>query len=910
MTFPRILLAGIFILTFNYAGFSQLPKDFYDQVYANGYQFPVSMEFSADNQLYIATKKGEIFVIDSSGAKLDQPLLDLSEEITAWNDHGMLDFALDPDFTSNGYIYLLYSVDPHYLEYYGTPSYSSSSTIINEPTIGRVTRYQADPSTQFTTIIPDSRKILLGESWNTGIPLIYEFHGLGTLLAANDRTLLISTGDATSNAGADIGGDSHGTMASKALELGIISEDMDIGSYRSQYKGAYSGKILRIDAATGDGLPSNPFYDPKQARAPISRIWALGFRNPYRIVLQPETGSHYAADGAPGIILVGDVGNGAWEELNVVTKGGQNFGWPIMEGIDLNWSFWTADVPADPLSPNPLFQTDSCDQAFFNFRTLFVRDNALDTILPLNPCSDSISIPIEFLTSESLPIIAWSNALWNQPTRAIVPDFRITDGVAEGLEVTETRSAVSSEAFDGYSSLAGAFYTKGNYPEAYQNTYFAVDFAGWIKRFEFDDSLQLKSIHPFHDQATDIIHLTTHPESGDLFYINLKGEIRTITYGGNPPPTAIIQADRYYGAGPLKVQFDGSDSEAAQSAIVAYHWDFGNGETSTAIQPVYTFTAPSKTPESFIVKLTVQDSLGATATSEQIISLNNSPPEVVISSFQDGDQYPVDATALLLLEAQVTDAEHQQETLQYEWRIFLHHNDHFHPEPAIYDTESYTLLSPLGCQGELYWYRIELTVTDPQGLQTQVSQSVYPNCGPEFWAATDLSGVAKHKSIDLNWINTIQEPGTSFLVQRSADLFNFQTIGTVHLMEEEVNYTFVDPNPLLGNNIYRIKARSQQGAFRYSNLMSVSYPKILDLNILPNPASDYFEVTVTKAVDPIVAFELYDLSGRRLLKTNWTGQLGAAFSKTIRTDHLISGTYIYHIQNGGQSKSGQLLLIK
>ncbi|MEM6378824.1 MAG: PQQ-dependent sugar dehydrogenase, partial [Bacteroidota bacterium] len=819
--------------------FGQLPPDFYDQLYANGYNFPISLEFSEDNQLYIATKGGRIFVIDSSGAKVDQPLIDISEEISNWGDHGLMDFALDPDFTSNGYIYLLYAVDPHYLNFYGTPNYSPDSTIIDDATIGRVARYQADPSTQFTTIIPESRKVLLGESWSTGIPLIYEFHGLGSLEAALDGTLLISAGDATGNLGVDIGGDEFGSMASRGLELGILSEDMNIGSYRAQYKGAYSGKILRIDAESGNGLPSNPYFDVAQPRAPQSRIWAMGFRNPYRISIKPGTGSHYPGEGNPGTIFVGDVGNGAWEELNIITKAGQNFGWPIMEGLDLNWSFWVGDVPNAPNAKNPFFAAGSCDQELFNFRELFIRDNALNDNLPLNTCSGTEVIPTQYLTKETLPALTWSNLLWNQPARAMAPVYRTTDGVAEGLAVTEDRSAVDSEAFDGYSSLAGVFYTEGSYPAEYHDTYFAVDFAGWIKQFKFDDSLKVVSVQPFHDQVKDIIHLSAHPGTGDLFYINLAGEIRTISYGGNPPPEAVIQTDRNFGAGPLTIQFDASASSAAKSSIVSYEWDFGDGQKSTDLKPNYTFQAKSEAPEKFIVKLTVQDSLGSTASAEKVISLNNTPPKVKISSFEDGDKYSIDATSLLLLQAEVSDAEHPVDELQYEWRVFLHHNDHYHPEPAIYEAQAHTLISPLGCQNELYWYRIELTVTDQAGLQTHVSQNVYPDCAPDFWENPTLAAEVKDKVVELNWQGNQFPNNTTFWVQRSSDLFGFENIGSIQAATNQNSYTFQDQAPMVGNNIYRIKARTPDGAFRYTSLANVNYPKPLELQVLPNPAQSY-----------------------------------------------------------------------
>lgn len=891
--------------------FAQLPKDFNDIIFANGYTFPTSIEFDKNGQLYIATKPGRIYVIDSSGAKVDEPLVDISEEVTDWSDHGLIDFALDPDFTNNGYLYLYYAVDPHYLNYYGTDQYDPRAMVINAPTIGRVTRFQADPATQFTTLIPDSRKVLLGESIGNGIPLLYEFHGLGSLLAANDGTLLLSCGDATTNTGPSItGGDTIGSLTFQAIEQGIISEDMDIGSYRAQYKGIYSGKVMRIDAETGDGLPSNPFYEADQPRSPQSRIWAMGFRNPYRIALKPESGSHYAADGNPGIIFVGDVGNGSWEELNIITKGGQNFGWPIAEGIETNWQFWTQEVPQNQKALNPIAQTEGCEVPFFNFRDLLIRARDRQPNLPVNPCNSASIIPEEYLIEEQLPVIAWSNARWNKPARAITPTYDPNTGYAKPLETTEAGSPVNSEAFAGFSSLAGVFYTGGNYPESYQNTYFAVDFSGWIKSFTFDENLQLEKIEPFHNGAKDIIHLIAHPKTGDLFYINLDGEIRSITYGGNPPPNAVIDADTFFGPGPLSVKFDASQSTDSNLPITKYFWDFGDGTSSEEIQPSHTFTSDSAEPESFAVRLTVTDSLGASATTEAVVSLNNTPPAVEITSFKDGDQYSIKSTSLLLLDAEVIDQEHAPEELQYEWRIFLHHNDHYHPEPAIYDPTSFTLVSPLGCIDEIYWYRIELTVTDPEGLKTHVKQSIYPYCGDAFWQSTELKAAVNEKQVDLDWQSSLEEGLDTIIIQRGTDIYHFSNIGKVAARGNNTEYAFIDENPLMGTNFYRLKLRNTEGAFVYSNLATVTYPKPLDLTVQPTLARQFFDIKVKHVQENAVAFVLYDSAGRKVLQNQWPVDNGTTFEKRLYTNQLSNGVYFYQMQSGDQEASGKIVVSK
>lgn len=122
-------------------------------------------------------------------------------------------------------------------------------------------------------------------------------HNGGLLLFGPDGKLYIGLGDGGS------GGDPLGNGQNLATLL---------------------GKVLRIDVDAGDPYavpPDNPFVDRADARG---EVWAYGLRNPWRFAFDAESDRLYIAD----------VGQGAWEEVDVVATndGGRNFGWNIMEG--------------------------------------------------------------------------------------------------------------------------------------------------------------------------------------------------------------------------------------------------------------------------------------------------------------------------------------------------------------------------------------------------------------------------------------------------------------------------------------------------------------------------------------------------------------------------------------------------
>ena len=184
-----------------------LPAGFFMSDVSSGstWNAPVGTAFSTNGQrLFVWEKDGRVYVCNREAngnyTKQPQAVLDISDEVGGWRDFGLLGFALDPQFANNGYIYVLYVVDRHHLLTDGLAS-NGYNTPINQyfnATIGRVTRYTTTTSGGNLVAIPSSRKVLVGESRSTGMPILYESHGVGGLVFASDGTLLISCGDGAS----------------------------------------------------------------------------------------------------------------------------------------------------------------------------------------------------------------------------------------------------------------------------------------------------------------------------------------------------------------------------------------------------------------------------------------------------------------------------------------------------------------------------------------------------------------------------------------------------------------------------------------------------------------------------------------------------------------------------------------
>lgn len=142
----------------------------------------------------------------------------------------------------------------------------------------------------------------------------YANHNGGDIKIGPDGYLYIAFGDGGS------GGDPHGN-----------GQNLD----------TLLGKLLRIDprGAKPYAIPAdNPFVGDPKAK---DEIWAYGLRNPWR----------FSFDAATGDLLIGDVGQSAWEEIDwapAKSKGGENYGWSAMEG---NHPFRDGTEPANHVPP-------------------------------------------------------------------------------------------------------------------------------------------------------------------------------------------------------------------------------------------------------------------------------------------------------------------------------------------------------------------------------------------------------------------------------------------------------------------------------------------------------------------------------------------------------------------------------
>jgi glucose/arabinose dehydrogenase len=219
--------------------------------------------------VFVVERGGRVRVL-VNGKRRARPFLDIHAKVSSGGERGLLSLAFAPDYATSGRFYVDYT------------DRNGDSRIVE---YRRASAERADPAS--------ARELIFQRQPEPN-------HNGGLLLFGPDKRLYIGFGDGGG------GGDQHGPRGN-AQDLGTLL-----------------GKILRIDPRPADGRPysipaSNPFVGRDGARG---EIWAYGLRNPWRFSFQPGTGA----------MLIGDVGQDAVEEIDVVRGGGANLGWRVFEG--------------------------------------------------------------------------------------------------------------------------------------------------------------------------------------------------------------------------------------------------------------------------------------------------------------------------------------------------------------------------------------------------------------------------------------------------------------------------------------------------------------------------------------------------------------------------------------------------
>ncbi|MFI6989544.1 carbohydrate-binding protein [Nonomuraea wenchangensis] len=537
----------------------------------------MSLAVMPNRSVVHTARDGTVRVTDVNGTTKVAGKLD----VYSHDEEGLQGVAVDPGFASNRYLWLYYS--PRL----STPNGDAPST----GTQAQFDQWKGELHLSRFTLKSDDTLDLASEKV--------------VLRVQNDRGQCCHVGgdidfDAAGNLYLTTGDDTNPFESSGYSPL---DERTDRNPQFDAQRSAANtndlrGKLLRIKPQP-DGtytIPSGNMFAPGTAKT-RPEIYAMGFRNPFRMSVDKATGVVYLGDYGPDAgVTNSSRGPSGQVEFDRITGPG-NYGWPYCTGTNTTsetyneWNFATNST-----GPKYNCTGGPTNNSF--------RNTGLTTLPAAKPAwiryAGDAGSPPEFGSGSESPMGG--------------PVYRYDAGLSSAVKFPQT--------------LDGRFFA-GEYGRR------------WIKAIEVKADGGYGEISAFPWSGTQVMDMAFGPD-GALYVLDYgtgsnNQALYRIEYIGsaNRNPIARASADKTSGPAPLTVSFSSAGSSDPEGGALTYSWSFGDGTTSTAANPSKTYTANG----AYTATLTVRDPQGLTGTASVIVNVGNTAPTVTLTTPADGQLF-------------------------------------------------------------------------------------------------------------------------------------------------------------------------------------------------------------------------------------------------------------------------------
>ncbi|MEO8613035.1 MAG: PQQ-dependent sugar dehydrogenase [Chloroflexota bacterium] len=629
-----------------------LPPGFVDELVVDGLFSPRAFVFAPDGRIFIA-ERGNASSDDQNFASIRVfkngtllPTRALELNTCGDSERGFLGLALDPNFANNGYVYIYYTRQATNGAPCAFNTYTYSDATPPNRLIGP--RNRISRVTMIGDTIALASEVILIDDIITDVG----YHNAGDLHFDSQGYLYATTGDGgLSEAHQNISPDND-TLNGKMLRIKPIDTAVDPRGYVT------TGNPYESSLGSRTCGTTSPSADPSISTnnsAPCREVFASGFRNPFRFTIQSGTDTPF----------VGDVGGGAWEEIDQITPGG-NYGYPVREG----------PCPAGVVC-SPPFTPSGLDDPIYAYSHVAINTNV-----------DSAVIGGDFYTGTGNAILDYPSQYMNNYFFA---DF--VRGFIRRLKFdsrTNTWNAQLPEFATGGLGIIGL----KTGPDG--NLYY-------LAFVDTDTQMHISQIRRIrwaeNENQKPVAKASVNKVNGPL------STVYTFSASGSFDPDHNT---------PLKYTWDFGDNQSVSttSTTVTHTYSAAVNATATLTATDYNGSGAVSDP----VTLTVYP--GNTPATGTLLLTNLTVPTRITTYFA-GDTWQFDASGL-------SDPDGGPAPIPT-WSIVFHHSNHTHPfVPLATIAGTFQIPYQNFEPATNVWFRVYLFITDARGQVTTIQRDIHP----------------------------------------------------------------------------------------------------------------------------------------------------------------------------------------
>ncbi|MEV1290360.1 ThuA domain-containing protein [Micromonospora sp. NPDC049679] len=599
---------------------------------------PMELDIAGDGRVFYAERDGRVQVIKPDTGNT---VTAVKLNVFTGNEDGLIGLRLDPGFATNKWIYLYYA-----------PAGGGPRNVLSRFTVAGDS---IDVATEKVVLQVDTQR-------NTCC------HAGGSMAFDSAGNLYLATGDNTNP---------FESNAYTPIDERPGRQDYD-AQRSSGNTNDLRGKVLRVHPEVDGGytVPGGNLFAPGTAKT-RPEIYAMGFRNPFRIGVDQQTNTVYVADYGPDAATA-NPGRGpeGLVEWNAIRAPG-NYGWPYCTGANSAYNDY-------PFPSGPSGAKFDCAAP--------VNDSPNNTGLTNLPPAVPATVWYGYAPNPLYPEIGGGGAPMGGPVYRFDPALASErkwpayyDGKALFGEWNQSKMYTMQVGTDGTS---------------------LVDINNLLTGMTF---LRPMDFEFGPDGAMYMIEWGTGFGGNN----DNSGIYRIDYVAGDRAPIAVAKGEPTSGKAPLTVQFSSAGSRDPDGQTISYAWAFGDGGTSTEANPSHVYT----TAGSYTAQLTVTDSEGRSAVANVPITVGNTAPTVTIEFPPDGGFFEWGDQVTYTVK--VTDPEDTTiDCGKVELQVLLGHDEHAHPlesHTGCSGTVQTSLASGHGAEANVFAV-FEATYTDRGGV--------------------------------------------------------------------------------------------------------------------------------------------------------------------------------------------------
>lgn len=171
----------------------------------------------------------------------------------------------------------------------------------------------------------------------------------------------------------------------------------------------------------------------------------------------------------------------------------------------------------------------------------------------------------------------------------------------------------------------------------------------------------------------------------------------------------------------------------------------------------------------------------------------------------------------------------------------------------------------------------------------------------------NFNAIGGSNNVTIQWQSSTEINSSFYSIEKSGDGIHFTTIGNTSANGIASNYQWIDAQPNMGVNYYRLKMIDKNGTITYSKIISIRINNVIEISVAPNPIQSYADVYITLPNASLLSISIIDIHGRNVFQNTVKGNVQQNHIRINNLDRLANGVYYLQVKTDSDTFNKKII---